>query len=397
VTTPNKEAILERAQQLFFKDNPNAPTPEKDELIESGYYYQAQTQLMRNDASFEAYLEEQAAQNGYRLVTEEEHSKLIELESAKERARRERQKTKRLEEELERISREKQKRETEPQEVLAFDLQEALNSGVYVCGTTGTGKTDIGMYAASLLMKHDAIVLVFDSSQDWLNRSSILHYRTLASSFIDKIPDHSIIYDISHLTIRQQQGLVERFCRMLMRHQATIPDQKRRHYFLIFEEVHTYFPEGCMRAKRFQNTVKMMTQGRNFKVRFMAITQFSSLIDKTAMRYMTQRFLGNSNEPNDVGYLRKIIGKYAEQLGSLKNGEFLYYNRGNTKHIQIKPFETTKQPTKLKIPQSLPEQPIIEKVQHTHDNNNTKAIASVLIALMWFIAILAALSQKVGF
>lgn len=97
-----------------------------------------------------------------------------------------------------------------------------------------------------------------------------------------------------------------------------------------------------MRAKWFQNTVKMMTQGRNYKVRFMCITQFSSLIDKTAMRYMTQRFLGNSNEPNDVGYLRKIIGKYAEQLGRLKNGEFLYYNRGNVRRIEIKSYTTVR-------------------------------------------------------
>lgn len=392
MTTPNKEAILELAKELYFKANSDAPTPEEHELVESGYCYEAQNQLMRNDASFELYLEEQAAQNGYRLVTEEDHSKLIELESAKERARNERQKTKRLEEELERIRLEKQNKETKPQEALPFDLQEALRSGLYCAGTTGTGKTDIGMYAASLLMKYGVTVLVFDSSQDWLNRSSILHYRTLASSFIDKIPEHSIIYDISHLTIRQQQELVERFCKILMRYQATIPDQERRQYFLVFEEAHTYFPEGCMRAKRLQNTVKMMTQGRNFKVRFMAITQFSSLIDKTAMRYMTQRFLGNSNEPNDVAYLRKIIGKYAEQLGSLRNGEFLYYNRGNVKRIQIKPFETTKQPIQIKIPQRIPEQPIKKEPQQ---DNNAKAVTSLIIAILWFLAILIAASQRV--
>jgi len=394
MTTPNKEAILELAEKLYFKDNPDAPTPEEHELVESGYCYEAQNQLMRNDTSFESYLEEQAAQNGYRLVTEEEHSKLIELESAKEQAKKDRQKTKKLEEELERIRYEKQKKETKPQETLPFDLQETLATGIFTSGTSGSGKSDIGMYAASLLVKHDVAVLVFDSSQDWLNRSSISHYHTLANSFLDKIPEHSIIYDISHLTIRQQQGLVERFCRMLMQYQAAIPAQKRRQYFLIFEEAHTYFPEGCMRAKRFQNTVKMMTQGRNFKVRFMAITQFSSLIDKTAMRYMTQRFLGNSNEPNDVGYLRKIIGKYAEQLGSLKNGEFLYYNRGNVKRIQIRPFESTRQPIQIKISQSLPQQLIKKKAQHTHDNNG-KTIASLIIALMWFIAIVIASSQRV--
>jgi len=50
---------------------------------------------------------------------------------------------------------------------LKFDFEETMKSGVLVSGTTGTGKSDLGMYLADRLMKEGIIIVVFDSSQDW--------------------------------------------------------------------------------------------------------------------------------------------------------------------------------------------------------------------------------------
>jgi len=396
MTTPNKEAILEHAKELYFKDNPDAPTPEEHELVESGYCYEAQNQLMRNDTSFELYLEEQAAQNGYRLVTEEEHSKLIELESAKEQANKERKKTKRLQEELERIRFEEQKKETKPQEALPLNLQEALRSGFYVTGTTGTGKSDIAMYAADKLMKHNVVVVVFDSTQDWIERSSIPYYQTLRSTSIVEIPKQSMIFDICKLYPQQRQRFVERFCGLLYQYQADKPKHLRKQYFLIFEEAQTYLWQNSLRSEKARNTTMMLTEGRNYAVRFGCVVQFSSMIDKNAMRYMKQRYLGWTNEKNDVEYLRSFIGNKVGELKKLKAGEFMYSNpsENTLKKIAIQPFSTEKKPRKIENLQSRLEQPIKKKTQHIHDNNG-KIIHSLIIGLIGFVLIMVALSQRV--
>jgi hypothetical protein len=81
MVTPSSEQILERATELFFRSNPQATTtPEESELHEGGYWNLARDELMRGE-SVEAlsHLEEEAAQIGRRVVTEEEHDKLLDL------------------------------------------------------------------------------------------------------------------------------------------------------------------------------------------------------------------------------------------------------------------------------------------------------------------------------
>ena len=51
-------------------------------------------------------------------------------------------------------------------DTIPFDADEAMKSGVYISGTTGTGKSDIAMYQAEELMKEGIIIIVFDPTQD---------------------------------------------------------------------------------------------------------------------------------------------------------------------------------------------------------------------------------------
>jgi len=93
MVTPTKDQIVQRATELFFMDNPSATTPEVYELKEGGYFLTAQQELMRGEsAEALSYLEEQAHDLGRRVVTEEEHTKLIDLalrlEKLKEREKR---------------------------------------------------------------------------------------------------------------------------------------------------------------------------------------------------------------------------------------------------------------------------------------------------------------------
>lgn len=80
MATPTKDQIVEYATELFYRDNPDATTPEVYELKESGYYGVAQQELMRGESAEElSYLEKQAGAIGRRVVTEEEQEKLVDL------------------------------------------------------------------------------------------------------------------------------------------------------------------------------------------------------------------------------------------------------------------------------------------------------------------------------
>jgi len=227
-------------------------------------------------------------------------------------------------------------------------------------------------------MENEITVLVFDPTMDWIDRSNISEYLTVKTTniFNIDIPDNSTIYDLSKLTIIQQQQFVENFCGSLYLKQSEKSKRERPWYFLIFEEAHTYFPQGSLRAKAFQETVRILTQGRNFNIRVGCITQFASLLDKNALRYMKQRYLGWTDELNDVNYIKGFIGDKAEELKTLKAGEFIYSHPANNilKKIQIKPHEQTVKPQRIILPS-----PIL--IQQT--NTNPQAHTTLGSAIIW--------------
>ena len=280
--------------------------------------------------------------------------------------------------------------------MIPFDSQEAMKSGVYASGTTGVGKSDVLMEIAERLMKEGVIVVVFDPTQDWQNRSSIpIYYSDMP---IESFIEQSRIYDFSKLTVEQKQNSVEFFNKQIIRHQAELPENKRKKYFIIFEEAHTYFPQGCMTAKRYQNTVQLMTQGRNFNVRFACITQFSALIDKNAMRYMRQRYFGSTDEPNDFEYVLRFFPKnkrdeIAEEIVRLKAGQFIYKNGHKTELMQIQPYKCDTKPKLIATSNPSPAPPNTIIKPHK-EGAGAKAIATLLMMFLWFIMIMYALSRR---
>jgi hypothetical protein len=342
--TPLKSEILAKAIELFHDErvrcgDPSfAITPTEQELTENGFIQTAKSTLMRDQ---------------YRSQIES-------------------------------------KDYMENLEDFQFNVFEALQNGIYTVGSRGCGKSDLNMYVAQKLMKDGVIVLVFDPSMDWLKRSSILKYVSVKPYMAITIPNESMIYDLSLLTLSQQREFVERFNRALVEYQ--ISNVKEQWYFNIYEEAHTYFYQGSMRSKAMQYTVRALTQGRNFRISMALVTQFSSMVDKDTMKFMVQRFFGVSNEPNDVEYLKGFLGKNVEELKSLDNGEFLYFNRGKISKVSIEPY--TSNISKTQIRQTEPFIMPISEPKPKQNYNNTQAISSLIVAFMWFIAVVLALHGR---
>ena len=279
--------------------------------------------------------------------------------------------------------------------MIPFDAEEALKSGIYISGTTGSGKSDTAMKIAEFLMALNVIVVVFDPSQDWIERSALKHMLQPRMNDLyvweGYVPQKSIIFDMSQLVEVEKEGFIEDFCKALMLQQSSTPKTDRKQYFLMFEEAHTYFPQGCMSARRHRNSTYMMTQGRNYGVRFGCITQFAALLDKKAMRYMKQRYFGYTDEPNDVNYIRQFFKKeerrwIEETLPTLKAGTFIYKNGAIHQVFYSNEFHSDTTPQLVTPPQ----QPVKQNAASIHGD------AAEIMRILMFVGLFVVVMLIIG-
>lgn len=350
MTTPKREQILQLARELYFNDMAksginNFNDPEPNELAESGYVQTARSMLMRSeDSEYKNHIEQEARELGL-------------LKDKKENL--------------------------ENSESFSVNVEQLFESNALILGSRHSGKSDVGMLIADKCMEKGSIVVCFDPSQDWIARSSIPQYETLTIPFIAAIPIKSIVYDISLLSPIESQKVVESFSEKLFRQQAETSDRKK--YLIVFEESHTYFPQGCMRAKAYQKTVKLLSVGRNVDISCLLISQFASMLDKFAIKHsINQTYLGFTKEFNDLKYLRSLLGSNVEQLTKLSDGEFLYLTRDNLQKIAITPYQSGIAKTQIlpNIPQAA--EPLEEKIP-----KRTNTVFNLLnLAVVAFFAIL---------
>lgn len=324
MATPTKSQIEKLAVELWQKEQVRkgcmelaGTNPEYEELLESGYVAVAQSILMRNSDEYRDFLLSELGENPEDVI----------------------EKTKSFK----------------------FDFKQALANGVYISGTSGSGKSDLAMMHACVMMQQGVTVIVFDATRDWINRSSIPHYITVRPNvqFSFKL-NISTIFDMSQLPPKGKFELVRDICETIRQHQflhgRTGESPIEDWIYVIFEEAHLYFPQGCMRAKRYATLVEFATTGRNFATRFEAIVQFSSMIDKDMMKYMKQRYFGYTDEPNDIDYVTSFIGRrkerddYTAKLMNLKAGQFIYKHGNKVSLVEIEPFQSRVKSMPLQLP-----------------------------------------------
>jgi hypothetical protein len=252
------------------------------------------------------------------------------------------------------------------------DIQQLFESNALILGSRHTGKSDIAMLISD---KANAIVIVFDPSLDWIARSSIRNYVKVCPYTILDVPSESIIYDVSLCAPLDQQKIVENFARKLFEHQAQTSNRKQ--YLVIFEESHTYFFQNAMRSKNAVHSVRMLSVGRNVGISCLLISQFACMIDKFCVRHaLSQAWFGFSREPNDIKYLKQILGSEVEKLSKLSDGEFIYLTRNGISKINIESYENQTAKQQIVIPQITHIEPI-----KTTQNTSIIPIAKLFILL----------------
>lgn len=209
MTMPNRNEIIERAFGKYHKENIHTKgiNPTISELKENGDFEEARRELMRGDTECLRYLEKEAASLGYVL----ERQRATDLE-----------------------------RQVVP-DPFTIDLNEILDTGLFISGTSNSGKSNLAFVIADMLMMKGVIVYAIDPSQAW-KRSSVpnrkaVHYPKKGKIDI-KIPFNTV-FDISRLTVLQQKEFVEKFCKAIF--ESRVDSSYRPQTFIFFEEAHFSF------------------------------------------------------------------------------------------------------------------------------------------------------------
>lgn len=258
--TPTKEEIIEKAVEIYMKEewqngSKSTITPTERELKEGGYFQTARQVLM--------------CSNPYRIVIEKESKSTIDITK---------------------------------DWLSLVDFNQLLRNGGLILGSSGTGKSDLGMYVAEGLQQRGVTVYVVDSSQSWLNQSNIGFAIQVPTNLRAKVYNLSTIYDTSLLSVRDQKVFVEDLIGILYEYAARNP-QSRSWKVLVLEEAQLIYYQGSLRSHRLPFSKQLLTVGRNFGLRYLAISQFSSEVDKLLVKMSGQRWFGWTWEKNDREYL----------------------------------------------------------------------------------------------
>ncbi len=230
---------------------------------------------------------------------------------------------------------------------IPFNFQEAVDNGFFVSGTTQSGKSTLSKWIVQKIIDNGANAYILDVSKVWTQCAPISNVIDVPSNVTEiSIPSNqSAVIDLSNLDYIKRINYVIAFCKCVYNWHKDKGFKRAPIEFLIFEEAHSYFANGCFRNPRqFSPCVDLITIGANFNLRFGVITQFPASLDKALVKVSQQRFFGWSTEKNDLDYIKAFVGKeYTKpdnpnSVFNLQKGQFLYQLRNKIEKIQSSPY-----------------------------------------------------------
>jgi len=214
-----------------------------------------------------------------------------------------------------------------------FDYIEAiLREGCFVTGARGSGKSTLVMHLTSRLMAYGVKVKVVDSSRVWLKKSIVPYYVTVPSPTLTKyhavwnLPNAwNCIYDVSKLTVKELRAFTSGMMTIDFQDYVRLDElgfDVRACYIL--EECQNLIPSGSLRSGEFGEVSRFVTQGRNYGLSYIAITQRLASVDTNLIEISGLHYFGKLDGDNNLRKAKAWLGKeWLETVRDLDVSEFL--------------------------------------------------------------------------
>jgi len=212
-----------------------------------------------------------------------------------------------------------------------------LKECCFISGGRGSGKSRLGMLLTQLMLQDEVLVKVIDSSRTWLKYSSVPQFVKVKKpqqynyfSYYNLPNVWNCIYDCSRLSTLELREFVSGMMESDFI-QAVILDERgfTPQAIYVLEECQNLIPNGSLRSNKFQEISRFVTQGRNFGLGYLAITQRLASTDTNLVEISGLKFFGKTEGQNTVSKAKHWVpkdlliesrdykaGKFIKQYGS---------------------------------------------------------------------------------
>ena len=230
-----------------------------------------------------------------------------------------------------------------------------LDECCFISGGRNSGKTNLGILLVDQLLKNDVQVKVIDSSRQWLKRSSVPNYLKVGSArasnyglfAIWDLPNlWNCIYDCSRLTTTQMREFVSGMMQNDFQESVLLDEQgvKVRACYIL-EECQNLIPNSALRSYSFQEISRFVTQGRNFGLSYIALTQRLASVDSNLVEISGLKFFGKTEGDNNRRKAKAWLSReHLNKARDLKTGNFLHQYGSKISLEKVSLFQSSTKP-----------------------------------------------------
>ncbi|MFX0197274.1 MAG: hypothetical protein ACFFCW_14205 [Candidatus Hodarchaeota archaeon] len=234
-------------------------------------------------------------------------------------------------------------------------VQRMLDECCFISGGRKSGKTNLGILLVDQLLNSGVQVKVIDSSRQWLKRSSVPHYVKVASARVSSYGLFAIwnlpnvwdcIYDCSRLTTTQMREFVSGMMQNDFQEAVILDEQGVRvKAFYVLEECQNLIPNSALRSYSFQEISRFVTQGRNFGLSYIALTQRLASVDSNLVEISGLKYFGKTEGDNNRRKAKAWLPKdYLNKARDLQTGEFLQQYGSKITLEKVPLFQSLRKP-----------------------------------------------------
>ncbi|MDH5783676.1 MAG: hypothetical protein OEZ35_08480, partial [Candidatus Bathyarchaeota archaeon] len=268
--------------------------PEEEELREEGFLMLAQHELMRDTDQYEEYLAKELGKN---------------VEDVREK----------------------------PKDIISFPIKAIMKEGSIIVGGRGSGKSNLAKLIVKEALACRIQVKVLDSSLAW--KSFPLPKIKVRKGRVECKPN--AIYDLSRLSVVEMREFVSAMITEDTMRAIELTDLGVKAPLLyVLEEVQNLIFPNTLRMLKYQEISRFATQGRNFNLSYVGITQRLSAVDVNLVEISGCKFWFKLEGENNLRKARAWLDKYhVWRLRELKLGEAYQQIGSNIDFIKVPKFE----------------------------------------------------------
>ena len=219
--------------------------------------------------------------------------------------------------------------------------EELLNAikatGLVIAGGPGTGKSNVAkIISAQLINAPDIQVKITDSCQNWMHEFELIHYQHIND--YTEVPedvyfgDKSFLYDLEFTDYEKIQETIGMMISTDFELQRLF---KKKHVMTnwviwVIEEAQNVIGSYALTGKRGKKWLTLISEGRNFNLRFIFIGQRLGDISAKAVERCQGFLMGKMTGENDRKKINGMPGAKSFDLGDavadLELGQFIYWD-----------------------------------------------------------------------